>query len=131
MKFKLAIISALLFATTSIYANANHVHQESDYIVSITSPDQARPVKFSGNYMLMGDSGSKMVRLDKVTPFEFHAKAETIAVMLMSMELRGDGVTLEIKRFSNGKEKSTMDGTGSAILAQEDDGKGYIITSPK
>ena len=79
------IISALFISL--VYAS-NHFEFQAkpkQYIIRITSQNSSYPIRFTGSYYASSSMGSKIARIDKVTPFEVEEKANNLSFMFSAL----------------------------------------------
>lgn len=129
MKLRSKCVAMSLIYSLSMcfaFAGQSEIAAAPIYKVKIESKYPNVSVPFTGSYMIMQNNGSKISRLDNVTPYEIDAKGQDLGLMLMGMG-NGDSEVNKIKVtiLVNGENK--MSGEGLSVMAHESsNGDGFI-----
>jgi hypothetical protein len=129
MKLRSKFVAMSLISSLSMslaFAGQSDTATATNYKVKIESKTPGMAIPFSGSYMSMQSNGSKIMRLDNVTPYEFDASGQDLGLMLMSM---GNGSSeinkVKVTILVNGENR--MSGEGISFLAHESsNGDGFI-----
>lgn len=120
----MSLISSLSMSLA--FAGQSDTAAATSYKVKVESKSPGVSIPFTGSYMSMQSNGSKMIRLDNVTPYEFDAKGQDLGLMLMSMG-NGDSEINKVKVTILVNGENRMSGEGVSFLAHESsNGDGFI-----
>lgn len=96
------------------------------YKVKVEAKSPNVSIPFTGSYMIMQNNGSRISRLDNVTPYEFEAKGQDLGLMLMGLG-NGDGESNKVKVTILVNGENRMSGEGLSVMAHESsNGDGFV-----